>query len=116
MDSMTGSNSLNSHPVACSLTAPELRARRDQALAVFRRANAKLAGLADGYRIQFVKVPGVIADVASFIEAESQCCPFLTFHLTVEPGGGAMRLDLTGPSGTREFLAAELGIGELQKG
>jgi len=43
--------------------------------------------------------------VTEFIGAESQCCPFLRFRLTLEPGGGPLWLELTGPPGTREFLA-----------
>jgi hypothetical protein len=43
--------------------------------------------------------------IARAIDAERQCCRFLTFHLTVEPDLGAFVLDLTGPSGTRDFLS-----------
>jgi len=40
------------------------------------------------------------------VAAERRCCEFLRFQITVEPGGGAVTLDLTGPPGTREFVAA----------
>jgi hypothetical protein len=40
------------------------------------------------------------------INAERQCCRFLRFQLTVEPDEGPLILDLTGPPGTRDFLAA----------
>jgi hypothetical protein len=35
-------------------------------------------------------------------------CRFLRFTITVEPDEGAVILDLTGPPGTREFVAALL--------
>jgi hypothetical protein len=40
------------------------------------------------------------------IELERRCCPFLQFRLTVEPNRGATWLELTGPEGTKDFLAA----------
>ena len=45
-----------------------------------------------------------IEDIARTIDSERECCPFLQFTLTVEPASGPIHLDLTGPSGTREFL------------
>jgi hypothetical protein len=50
----------------------------------------------------------VLASIAQTVDAERQCCRFLRFTLTVEPDAGAIVLDLTGPAGTREFLAAML--------
>ena len=44
----------------------------------------------------------------TFVDLERRCCAFLRFELTVEPGGGPVWLELTGPPGTREFLQAEL--------
>jgi hypothetical protein len=40
------------------------------------------------------------------VDAERQCCRFLQFTVTVEPDDGPVTLDLAGPPGTREFLAA----------
>ncbi len=50
-----------------------------------------------------------MALLGEFIQLERQCCPFLRFQLTVEPGGGPIWLELTGPPGTREFLAHGVG-------
>ena len=49
-------------------------------------------------------------DVARFVGNERRCCPFLRFDLELLPGGGPLWLRLTGPVGTRDFLAAELGL------
>jgi hypothetical protein len=38
------------------------------------------------------------------MNTERHCCRFLRFVLTVEPGGGPMWLETTGPEGTVEFL------------
>jgi hypothetical protein len=50
--------------------------------------------------------PDALAAIASTIEAERRCCRFLRFDVTVAPDGGPVWLMLTGPPGTREFLAA----------
>jgi hypothetical protein len=50
----------------------------------------------------------VLAAVVATINAERQCCRFLRFVLTVEPDGGALWLDITGPPGTIAFLEALL--------
>ena len=49
--------------------------------------------------------PGRVPDA---VEAQRQCCRFLRFEITVEPDGGPISLELSGPPGTREFIAALL--------
>jgi len=44
--------------------------------------------------------------IARAVEAERHCCRFLRFAMTVEPDGGPVRLELTGPAGTRDFVSA----------
>jgi hypothetical protein len=96
-------------PVACSLTEPELQARRAGVLADVRRSHQEARWLPDGVALRFAADPERLATLATFIALERQCCAFLRFRLTVEAGGGPAWLELTGPPGTREFLAAELG-------
>jgi len=96
-------------PVACSLTEPELAARRTGVLADVRRSALEARWLPDGARLRFAAGPESLAMLATFIDLERRCCAFLRFRLTVEPGGGPVWLELTGPPGTREFLEAELG-------
>ena len=66
-------------------------------------------------RLQPTAAPGappddrLLGDVARAVDAERQCCRFLSFTIIVNPDGGPITLDLTGPEGTREFLAAILG-------
>ena len=96
-------------PLACSLTTPELRDRRDQVLALLRRHCRAQRPVANGYRLRFEGQDDVLGSLASLIEAERACCPFLRFQLTVEPDRGSVYLELTGPEGTRQFLEGELG-------
>jgi hypothetical protein len=98
-------------PVACSLPAPELAARRAGVLADVRRSQREARWLPDGVALRFAAGPESLAMLATFIDLERRCCAFLRFQLTVEAGDGPVWLTLTGRPGTRAFLEAEL-VGE----
>src|SRR5687768_1934674 len=53
------------------------------------------------------------AEVARFVENERKCCPFLAFTLVVEPGEDGVRIQMTGPAGTVQFLNAQLPLPEM---
>lgn len=93
-------------PIVCTLTPEALTARREGLLARLVRRAERQQVLPDGYRLRFAPAEGVLADIARVLDAERQCCQFLRFTLTVEPGGGPIQLELTGPPGSREFLSA----------
>ena len=58
-----------------------------------------------GYAYRFPPDEARIEGLAELINLERQCCPFLRFSLTIEPGGGPLWLELSGPEGTKDFLA-----------
>ena len=95
-------------PIACSLTPDALQARRDGLLRALASRASRREDLADGLALEFVASGETLALVTSAIDAERQCCRFLRFRLTVEPDGGPLRLELTGPAGSREFITALL--------
>jgi hypothetical protein len=96
-------------PVACTLTPPDLAKRRAGLFADLARRRQEARWLSEGVALRYSSEQGTLALLGEFIRLESQCCPFLRFQLTVEPGGGPIWLELTGPAGTREFLAHEIG-------
>lgn len=49
-----------------------------------------------------------IEAIARFIANERRCCPFLRFDLLVPSGEDRKTLTITGPEGTRPFLALEI--------
>jgi hypothetical protein len=51
-----------------------------------------------------------LATLARMVDAERQCCRFLRFVITVEPDDGPVLLELSGPAGTRDFIAGLLGL------
>jgi hypothetical protein len=93
-------------PIACTLGPAALKARRDGLLADLWRRAAHHEQRAEGLRLRFPADSDVLATIARAVDAERQCCRFLRFQMTVEPDGGPVWLDLTGPPGTGEFLSA----------
>lgn len=91
-------------PIACTLTAPELQARRSTVLQRVRQAVVAVKELEDGYAYTFPSANEWLSEVAGLIDLERQCCPFLRFRLTVEENGGSLLLEMTGPEGTKDFL------------
>ena len=97
-------------PIACTLSPDALRARRAGLLSdLFRRTDGR-EDLPDGIRLRFAPTDDTLATIARAVEAERHCCRFLRFGITVEPDGGPIFLELTGPPGTREFIGALLEV------
>lgn len=46
--------------------------------------------------------------VARFVAKERLCCPFLTFVVTARSDEPQVELRISGPSGAKEFMRAEL--------
>jgi hypothetical protein len=93
-------------PVACTLSPEALATRRQGLLAeLLGRADVHEV-LADGHRWSFEATNDVWGKILRMVEAEHRCCKFLRFDIIVEPDGGPISVELTGPPGTREFLAA----------
>jgi hypothetical protein len=97
-------------PVACTLDPAALKARREGLLSELLRRAVEHEELADGHRLRFEATDDTLAAIAQTVAAERHCCRFLRFHITVEPDGGPITLELSGPPGTREFVAALLDV------
>jgi hypothetical protein len=92
-------------PIACTLTPGEFGARRSELLPALVQRALETRDLEDGLACRFEATPETLRDAAAMMAAEHQCCAFLRFELTVEPGDGPLWLRVTGPPGTRQFLA-----------
>jgi hypothetical protein len=93
-------------PIVCTLTPEQLREKRDDLLPGLVKRADKVSNLSNGVRLRFTPAPGLLADLARVVDEERTCCRFLRFHIAVEPGGGPITFDVTGPPGTREMLRA----------
>ena len=97
-------------PIACTLTDAEFQQRRAGVLRRIREQVQSLKPLDAGYAFEFAADEAVLEDVFRLIQLERQCCAFLQFELTLEPGNGPVWLSLTGPDGTKAFLETALGL------
>ena len=87
-----------------------MKARREDLLGTLVRRARERVDLPNGYRVRFEPDEELLVTIATVIDVERQCCRFLTFDLTIEPDGGPVWLQFTGPAGTREFLAGMLDL------
>lgn len=58
----------------------------------------------DGYELLFAGSDEVLDAVATFLQRETDCCPFARFTVEVSPGLEEVRLLFAGPDGTKALL------------
>lgn len=92
-------------PIACTLSDPQMAHRRVEILTGVLREAREIEPLADGYRWRFPSSPGIFNRLGMVIDAERECCRFLTFHMRADPELGDVVLEVTGPEGTKAFLS-----------
>jgi hypothetical protein len=92
------------------LSPNALQARREGLLSDLLRQAEGHEELPEGLRLRFAPTGDTLSTVVRAVEAERHCCRFLRFEITIEPDGGPIVLELTGPPGTREFVAALLEV------
>src|SRR5688572_29126607 len=95
-------------PIVCTLTPEALEARRLGLLSELSNRSDGYEQLTDGIRLRISATSEMSSTIARAVEAERHCCRFLRFSITVEPAGGPIILELTGPPGTGEFLGGLL--------
>ena len=69
-------------------------------------ARRNVASLPNGYSLRFATEGDVLVEIAHTVDHKRKSCRFLRFAVTFEPDDEPITVDLTGPAGTREFLAA----------
>ena len=92
-------------PIACTLSHEARRCRLGELLPALATRACIVEPMTNGVRLVFDTTPGLLADVASVIERERVCCRFLRFVVDLAPDQGSVVLELSGPDGTRAFLA-----------
>jgi hypothetical protein len=92
-------------PVACTLSAAELRERGEDVVApLFARARY-MEETPDGYRFAFPAMAEGVRDLVEVILSERDCCPFFTFELAFPSPHESVWLTLRGGEGVKEFVA-----------
>ena len=96
-------------PIACELTEAEFQQRRAGLLKTVKNGVLETKDLTDGYAYRFPSDSPWLATLTQLITVERECCPFLRFQLRLEPADGPIWLELTGPTGTKDFLTSIFG-------
>jgi hypothetical protein len=98
-------------PFACDRAAlsPEARARHfDELGPQLRGLTSVSRELSNGYAFQFPADPATVRIVAEWAAGERLCCPFFDIAIRLAPEGGPLWLTLTGRTGTKDFIRADL--------
>ena len=90
----------------CRLSSAEMQERIGELRSDFLAHVRGVSELENGYRYSFEKTTQRMKLLADFIDFESQCCTFMRFDLSVEPGTESISLSLTGADGTKQLLEA----------
>lgn len=96
----------NTEPVACTLTPEALQGEAAHLLPGLVARAQDVTWLSEGVRLTFASETGLLAYIADVIERERTCCRFFHFRLDAAPSGVPVRLEITGPPGTRALLEA----------
>jgi hypothetical protein len=89
-------------PIACALEKAQFEERKVLVDRLAQRATERKA-IPSGLALRFGRESGLVTELASFIELEQACCPFLTFRIDVR-ASNSVWLELTGPSAAQEII------------
>ena len=92
-------------PIACSLSAEQLAARRESLLLGLADHAVQRTALPSGMRLRFAATAARKRQIDAVVRRERECCPFLEFRVGLALGGSSLTLDVTGPEGTADLLA-----------
>jgi hypothetical protein len=98
-------------PFACDMTAIAAD-QRNSHVATIRELFSLVESvreLPNGYGFQLPNTSDALLTAASFISLERLCCPFFGFVLEIPREGGPIWLNVTGRSGVKPFIIAEIG-------
>lgn len=89
-------------PIACSLSATDLAARKRDIAAIGRDALRSRTPVDGGARLTFAATDTVERQLRAVIAAEAECCSFLDFDLRRDDD--ALQLVVTGPAEAQPII------------
>jgi hypothetical protein len=99
-------------PFACNrsaLSAGERKRHFDELGPTLRGMVRNVRELRDGYEFEFQADPATFRLVAEWAAGEHLCCPFFDIDLRQAREKGAFWMRLSGRSGVKKFIEADLG-------
>jgi heme-degrading monooxygenase HmoA len=99
-------------PIACDLTVLTPQ-QRDRLSELSQRVLSRVDNvheLDDGYALQIADASDdLVVELAEFVALDRHCCAYMRHAVICEAGPGATWLELTGPPGSRDAIAADVG-------
>lgn len=96
--------------LACKLTSPELRERKETVIASLKKQILDRKELLDGYAFKFPGSDEILDGLTEFVKTERACCSFFVFTISVSGDKSEIWLQITGTKGAKEFIISELGF------
>lgn len=96
--------------ISCSLSTQDMRERKKTILSSLKAGILEKKVMANGFAYRFEGTDEILTLLTEFIRVERACCRFLVFTLSVSSTADDFWLNLTGPSGAKEFIQEELGL------
>jgi hypothetical protein len=99
-------------PLACDRSALSAAGRKrhfDELGPTLRGMVKNVRELRDGFEFEFPGDPATFRLVAEWAAGEHLCCPFFDIDLRQEREKGAFWMRLSGRSGVKQFIEADLG-------
>jgi hypothetical protein len=96
----------------CNLKALSVkeRVRHLQLTYEIERARVETVELANGFAFRFQDGTVSLAELAEWVSAERECCPFFDFEIEQQADDGPLWLKLRGKEGAKAFMRAEFRI------
>ena len=98
------------HQLPRPLTPDVARECREQLLTLLLDNIKQVSETEEGYVLNFGRLEDELQSILQFLEVERKCNPFLRLRLTLESNDGPVKLRISGPSGTKDFLVKEFGL------
>ena len=92
-----------------ALTATE-RSRHKQLTGQLKQATLETEELPDGFAFHLEVAKISFSELAEWVSAERQCCPFFDFELGLQRDNGPLWLKLHGKDGVKTFMRKEFAI------
>ncbi|MEM9444438.1 MAG: hypothetical protein AAGA18_03720 [Verrucomicrobiota bacterium] len=88
----------------CSLDEEALEERKNTILKQIKDKTDQVERMKEGYRLRFPRSEENIKLTTSIILLESQCCPFLNFHITALAGSDDIQFTITAPPDAQHLI------------
>jgi hypothetical protein len=96
----------------CNLKALNTKERARHVLLTLEieRARVETIELANGFAFRFRDGTVSLTDLAEWVSAERECCPFFDFEIELQGNNGPLWLKLRGKDGVKAFMQSEFGL------